>query len=136
MIPMTAVVSGTPYYVLLEGNRRVGPHVVKSHWGIECSSIYGFSDKKPYETFQSNSQLPLTPYPLVKMYLRNEANTSGEGLKLVVLDAPGPDEQCLLAATHQAVLEAQEEQATHVTAAYRLIFDPQIHAYTVEAATA
>ena len=33
-----------------------------------------------------------------------------------------------------AVLEAQENQTTHVTAAYRLIFDQEANAYRVEEA--
>ena len=79
-----------------------------------------------------NSQLALTPYPLVKVYLRNQAGAPGDGLKLVVVDAAGPREPCLHAATMEAVLEAQENRTTHVTAAYRLMFDQEANAYRVE----
>ena len=41
-----------------------------------------------------------------------------------------------LAATIEAVLEAQESHAAHVTAAYRLTFDQQADAYRVEEVSA
>ena len=132
---MIAAVAGTPHYVLLDGNRRIGPKVVQSHAKIECSPIYGFSDKGPYDKFCSNSQQELTPYPLVKVYLREQAGAPGDGLKLVVLDAAGPREPYLHAATMEAVLEAQENRTTHVTVAYRLIFDQEADAYRVEEAS-
>lgn len=39
IMPMSAVVAGTPYYVLMDGNRRVGPKVAQLHSGIECSGL-------------------------------------------------------------------------------------------------
>ena len=127
----SAAVADTPNYVLMEGDRRIGPNVVRLDAGIECSSIYGFSDKPPYDKFCRNSQQPLKPYPLVKGYLRNSAAARG-GLKLVVLDAAGPSEPYLHAATMEAVLEAHESRAAQVTAAYRLRFDEEANACRVE----
>ena len=134
-MPMSAAVDGTPYYVLMDGNRRIGPEVVQSHANIECSPIYGFSDKGPYDKFCRNSQQELTPYPLVKVYLREQAGAPGDGLKLVVLDAAGPREPYLHAATMEAVLEAQENRTTHVVAAYRLLFDQVVNAYRLAEAS-
>jgi hypothetical protein len=134
-MPMSPVVADTPHYVLMDGNRRIGPKVVQLHAEIECSPIYGFSGKGPYDKFCMNSRLALTPYPLVKVYLRNEADAPGDGLKLVVVDAAGPREPYLHAATMEAVLEAQENRTTHVTAAYRLMFDQEANAYRVEEAS-
>jgi hypothetical protein len=134
-MPMSAVVAGTPYYVLMDGNRRIGPTVMQLHSGIECSPIHGFSDKGTYDKFCMNCQLVLTPYPLTKFYLREQAGAPGDGLKLVVVDAAGPREHYLRAATMEAVLEAQENQTTHVTAAYRLMFDQEADAYKVEEAS-
>ena len=136
VVPVIATAAITPYYVLMELNRRIGPRVVQSRAGIECATIYGFSDKGPYDRFCSNSQLALTPYPLVKVYLREQAGTTGEGLKLVVVDAAGPREPYLRAATMAAVLEAQENHTTHVPAAYRLAFYPEANAYRLEDACA
>ena len=76
----------------------------------------------------------MTPYPLVKVYLRAQAGTTGDGLKLVVVDATGPREPYLRAATMAAVLEAQESHTPHVNTAYRLIFDPEANAYRLEEA--
>jgi hypothetical protein len=132
---MIAVAADTPYYVLMDGNRRIGPQVVPLRPGIECSPIYGFSDKGPYDKFCMNSALALRPYPLVKGYLRNEAGAPGDGLKLVVVDAAGPREASLHAATVEAVLEAHENRSTHVTATYGLIFDQEANAYRVEEAS-
>lgn len=131
-MPRHAVAADTPYYVLLDGNHRVGPHVVPLRSGVECAPIYGFSDKGPYDKFCLNSELALTPYPLVKVYLRSQADVPGDGLKLVVLDAVGPHEPQLVAATIETVLAAHKNRTTQVTAAYRLSFDREAHAYTVE----
>jgi hypothetical protein len=134
-MPTSTAIDGTPYYVLMEGNRRIGPEVVQSDATTECSTIYGFSDKGPYDKFCSNSQQELTPYPLVKVYLREQAGAAGGGLKLVVLDAAGPREPCLRAATMKAVLEAQENRTTQVIAAYRLLFDQVADAYRLAEAS-
>ena len=50
----------------------------------------------------------------------------------MVIDAAGPSEPYLHAATIEAVLEAQESRAAHVTAAYRLTFDEEANAYRVD----
>ncbi len=134
-MPMSAVVAGTPNYVLMEENRPIGPQVVQRPAESECSPIYGFSDKDIYDKFCTNSQRPLKPYPLVKGYLRNQIAAAGDGLKLVVIDASGPREPDLPATTMEAVLEAQEGRATELTVAYRLMFDPRANAYRVEEAS-
>ena len=131
-MPMSTVAASTPNYVLIDGNLRIGPKVVPLDAGTECSAIYGFSDKGPYDKFCTNSQQALKPYPLVKGYLRNQMDAPGDSLKLVVIDAAGPSEPYLHAATIEAVLEAQESRAAHVTAAYRLTFDEEANAYRVD----
>ncbi len=126
------MVVDTPYYVLMEGNRHIGPKVVQLHSGIECSPIYGFLNKGHYDKFLTSSQLALKPYPLVKLYLRDQIGAPEEGLKLVVVDAAGSREPNLHAVTMEAVLEAQENRTTHVTVAYRLMFEQEANAYRVE----
>ena len=116
---------------MIDGNLRIGPKVVAFDAGFECSAFCGSSDKGPYDKFCPNSQLALKPYPLVKGYLRNQIDAQGDSLKLVVIDAAGPSEPYLHAATIEAVLEAQERRAAHVTAAYRLTFDEGATAYRV-----
>ena len=128
------VVVCTPRYVLLEENRRLGPMVIPSDVVVGCSVIYGFSDKVPYDRFCGNSDLALRPYPLVEGYLRNQVGVSGGDLKLIVLDADGPRERCLYAATMEVVLEAQENRAAGVNTDYRLILDSKADAYRVEEA--
>lgn len=132
VMSMISVVTGTPYYVLMDGNRRLGPNLVQMPAGMDCMAIYGFTDKGPYESFRLDSHLALTPYPLVKVYLRSQIGDSPAQLKLVVIDATGLREPILHAATMKQVLEAHESGATHVTARYQLIFDSEVDAYRVE----
>lgn len=131
-MPISEVLGATPYYVLMDGSHRIGPTVVPLHSGIECSPIYGFSDKDAYDGFCMNSRLALAPYPLVKGYLRNQSSAPDNGLKLLVIDAAGPHAPSLHAATIEAVLEAQENRMIHVSAVYRLVFVQQAEAYRVE----
>lgn len=128
----TTVSAKTPRYVLMDEFHRIGPNVMPSHMGVECSSIYGFSDKVPYDEFCANSGLELRPYPLVARYLQNQIDALGDVLKLVVLDATGPSEPRLCAATMEVLLEALENRAAHVTAGYHLVFDQEADAYRVE----
>ena len=133
-MPITDLTAGTPHYVLMNENRRICPTVVRLESGRECSAVYGFSDKSPYDEFCANSKVPLTPYPLVKGYLRNQTDSRGEELRLVVVDAAGPREPVLHAATMEAVLEAQENRTSHVSATLQLAFDPSANAYRVNEA--
>ncbi|MCU0962515.1 MAG: cyclic beta 1-2 glucan synthetase [Pirellulaceae bacterium] len=129
-----AVVAGTPKYVLMEGNRRIGPMVLQSDVGVSCAPIFGFSAADAYARFRLNCEQALTPYPLVKVYLRMQAGDAGDAHKLIVVDAPGPREPRLHAATMAAVLEAHEQGAAQVTATYELVFDQEAGAYRVQEA--
>ncbi len=133
-MPMSPVAANTPRYVLMEVNRPIGPNVVQLHAGMDCALIYGFSDKGHYDKFCANSELSLKPYPLVKGFLRNQIDALGDVLKLVVMDATGPSEPHLHAATLQAALEAQENRTTSVCAGYRLMLDQETGTYTLEVA--
>ncbi|QDS99589.1 hypothetical protein [Adhaeretor mobilis] len=121
----------TPRYVLMDGNSRIGPKVALLNSDCSCISIYGFSAKSFYDKFSLQSDLSLTPYPLVKGYLQNQVDSAGDSLMLVVVDAAGVDEPFLDAATMEAVLEAQENKASHVAVNYRLAFDQKTNDYTV-----
>ena len=127
----TALVAGTPLYVLMDGSRRSGPKIELSS-KYDDSPIYGFSDKTHYDKFRSNDRLALTPYPLVRAFLRTAPDSTDAGLRIVVVDAIGPSESLLHAATAEAVLEALENRADHVTVTHHLIFDQDADAYRVE----
>lgn len=129
---MTEFVLSTPYYVLMDHNCRIGPEIIPLHSGIDCAPIYGFSDKDSYDKFCLRSQQTLTPYPLVKGFLRNQLGAPNNSLNLVVIDSPGPREPFLRAATMKAVLEAQENPTTQVASDFRLVFEPENDAYSVE----
>ena len=132
METMLAAVADTPYYVLLDNNRRIGPSVAPLEAGRECMAIYAFSNKRTYDIFCTSSQLALTPYPLVQAYLRSQVDEPNVGLKLVVLDAAGPLDPSVHAASMEAVLEAQVQRTPQVTPDYHLVFDPEADAYRVE----
>ncbi len=132
MLTRTAATS-TPYFCQMDGQRPIGP-VTTVHGGVECEAIYGFSSKRMYDHFCSRSPSKLKPYPLVKVYLRNQVERTDAGLKLIVIDAAGLDESFLSAATATAVLEAHENQSAVVCAAYRLVFQPQTTTYLVREA--
>ena len=131
------LVIATPYYVLMDEKAPFGPSVVGIP-DIEFSVIFGFSDKAPYDNFCRASSVALTPYPLVKGYLRNQLGAPGHdddhkrSVKLVVLDAPGPCEPSIHAATMQAVLEAQEKGTAQVAPTHHLVFDPEAKVYRLE----
>ena len=132
---MTALLVNTPCYVLLDGKQRLGPKLLAPHGGPEGVAIYGFSDKQPYDLFCANCELALTPYPLVKGYLKNQITVSGDAVHLVVVDAAGPNEAQLNAATMNSVLEALEQKADHVTISFRLMLDQESQAYRIEEAS-
>ncbi len=132
---MSALLVNTPCYVLLDGKQRLGPKLLARRGGLEYVAIYGFSDKQPYDLFCANCNLPLTPYPLVKGYLKNQIAEPGEAVHLVVVDAAGPQESELNAATINAVLEAQEQKASHVSISFQLMLDPGSQAYRVQKAS-
>lgn len=133
-INTSTVSASTPNYILLNGKTRISPTVFPLRSGRVCSSLYGFSDKVPYDLFQSNSEMALTPFPLVKVYLRSRIETDNENLHLVILDACGPNDVTVRAATMDAVLEAQVSQATSVLAEYSLSFDTEANGYRVDEA--
>ncbi len=122
----------TPNYVLLNGKTRISPTVLPMRSGRACKALYGFSDKAPYETFRASSETPLTPFPLVKVYLRTLIETGPDDLHLVILDATGPDDATLHAATTESILESHLNQATAVNAEYVLTFDSQANGYRVQ----
>lgn len=126
----------TPYYVLMDQKKTaVGPTVTDPILNVEYTAIFGFSDNAPYDSFCNESSHPLTPYPLVKGYLRNQLghdDASQQCVKLVILDAPGPRAPYVHATTMLAVLEAQEKGITHVASTQHLTFHLETHAYHFE----
>jgi len=95
----------------------------------EIVVIYGFSGKAAFDTFAANSELSLTPYPLVKGYLQSQVNAASKGIKLVAIDAVGPLAPSLYAAAMDCVLDAMLGKRTILNAGYLLVFDPDVAAY-------
>lgn len=121
----------TPNFLLLDGTRRIGPEVTTPDSGPSCTSLYGFSSRARYETFQANCRVKLKPYPLVMVFLREECESSDDDLKLVILESAQPDEPTLYAALITTVLKARESRAQHLTPDYTLAFDPKSCSYTL-----
>lgn len=129
--PQDAIAAQTPHFVLLDDGHRIGPTVEPSLQENDCVPIYGFSGANAYGRFRNECAQALVPYPLVKTYLRSRLGAGGEHPRLVIIDAAGPRESSLHAATIEAVLKAQEDKAIHVAAAYDLQFDSEAGFYRV-----
>jgi hypothetical protein len=124
----------TPNYVLLSGKNRISPVVLSMRSGRACAALYGFSDKAPYDTFRASSETILTPFPLVKVYLQTLIDTAPENLHLVILDAAGPGDSKLRAATTESILDSHLNQSATVLAEYSLSFDHQANGYRIDEA--
>ncbi len=129
---MNALSTSTPLYVLLDDKLRIGPSLTASQSGPQYTAIYSFSDKQPYDRFCAHHNRAVTPYPLVKGYLRSQLADSEDVVHLVVVNAPGPDEAHLDAVTMESVLEAMEQHASQVSISYQLTLDPEKGTYRVE----
>jgi len=129
---MNIELGNTPYFVLMNGKQRLGPVLLPTDLTSTSAAIYGFSDKPPYDLFLANCELALTPYPLVKGYLKNQIADARDGIQLVVVDAAGPNETQVNAATMSSVLEAQEKKSERVTISFHLMLDRDSQAYRVE----
>jgi len=121
----------TPGYVLLNDKTRIAPTLQPLQSGRKCIGLYGFSDKNPYDLFRSSSNLSLTPFPLVKGYLQTLIESVADDLHLVIVDACGPNETQVHAATMEAVLHAQKCQLSTVAVEYTLTFDEESNTYQV-----
>ena len=121
----------TPGYVLLHDKTRLAPTVLPLRSGRKCIGLYGFSDKTPYDLFRASSKLSLTPFPLVKGYLQTLIESGSDNLHLVIVDACGPNETQVHAATMEAVLHAQKSQLSAVAVEYTLTFDEEFNTYQV-----
>ena len=121
----------TPGYVLLNDKKRLAPTVQPLQSGRKCIGLYGFSDKTPYDLFRANSKLSLTPFPLVKGYLQTLIESNSDNLHLVIVDACGPNETQVHAATMEAVLHAQKSQLSAVAVEYTLTFEEEFNTYQV-----
>jgi hypothetical protein len=131
IMPIGAAFVDTPYYLLLEENCRLGPEVTRLPTRTVRSAVYGFSVKASYDRFCERVQLSLRPYPLTKFFLRQESETPGDGLDLVVVDPAGLDDSCLYAVAMEDVLDAQKDRTPRMMVSHRFTFDQAVDAYRV-----
>ncbi len=129
---LSAVAIPTPHYVLHFERKPLEPVLAKLQSTQNCHVFYGFSDKSHFDKFIANCQKPLTPYPLVKIHLKNVNESPRNGLNLIAINATGPDAAEVMAATNQEVLQAHINHLSQVPVAYRLNFDSETQTYHVE----
>lgn len=122
----------TPQYVLKDGAYPTCPSVLQVSSEDHATVIFGFSDKPEYDVFLAASTLMLTPYPLVKGFLKNQIELNEDSMKLVVLDAISSGQPCLYAATFQAVLESFRLNSDAVGVSHRLVKEPTSSDYQLE----
>lgn len=127
------VSAGIPRYVLRDSSGYACPRVLQPSFKTGLTVLYGFSDKPEYDAFISSSELPLTPYPLVKGYLVRALDSNS--LQLVVLDAKTPQQTFLQASTFEAVLAALCNKVDTVPVTHRLMIDKASAVYRVEERT-
>lgn len=114
-MPNDSVICDTPRYVLLEDREPIGPWVAEDSSQSGSHVIYGFSCKHTYDVFASNCDKELRPYPLMKGYLRNRIEEEADEFHLVVIDAVAPNDDCLIVATMNNVLAAQNAGGQRMT---------------------
>lgn len=122
----------TPRYVLRDGLHPTGPSVMQTTSQAQVTAIFGFSDKPQYDAFLHQSSIALTPYPLVKGFLQNQVDLDTEVLRLVVLDANGPKQSILYAATMQSIFESLDRKPDSVEVTHELILDETSGFYQVQ----
>ena len=123
----------TPRYVLKDGSHPTSPLVSQASTDAHATVIFGFSDKPEYDAFLSTSKLELTPYPLVKRFLKFQCDLEDNSLKLVVLDAVSAEQACFYAATFESALESLEHNSASVRVSHRLIREETSSDYRIEA---
>lgn len=122
----------TPRYVLKDGAYPTCPSVLQVSSEDHATVIFGFSDKPEYDIFLSASSLLLTPYPLVKGFLKNQIELNKDSMKLVVLDAISSRQPTLHAATFQDVVESLELNSDAVAVTHRLVKEETSSDYRIE----
>lgn len=122
----------TPKFVLLQQSERIGPALNALDTGKDCLAIYGFSEKKHFDTFTKNSDLSVTPYPLVIGYLQNRLDADEAAILMVALNATGPNDPVVNATSMQLVIEALKKKSPQVAVTHRLSKDESSSAYNVE----
>ena len=120
--------SRTPRYVLMHDRIPAGPSVMQTS-EVEVIAVFGFSSKPLYDAFLSHSPMALTPYPLVKGYLQRQVDLGTAVMQLVVLDANGPQQLNLPAATARAIVESLDLKRDEVEVSHELIFDDSSGCY-------
>lgn len=119
-----------PRYVLLNEDESPDGPRCRDHAGEPCTAVYGFSDRSSYEAFSAGVTELRRPYPLVGGDLKRMLQRSG--VQLVVINAAGPTETNLVAATADAVLLAQTNPSEPVSTSYRLSLATGTAEYDVE----
>lgn len=132
---MNANTSTTPRFVLMAAGKRIGPHISLATQSEKCNAIFAFTDKLCYDKFCLNSKEKLTPYPLVKRFLTDLLESSGDELNLIVLDATEPLQPSIKAVTAERVLQAMNDQAGEVEVTHHMDLDPELGGYQIASFT-
>ena len=137
----------TPLYVLRHEDKPLRPVISEAAGTLFSNSIFGFSNKPFYDTFTSECDLALMPYPLVKGFLKNQIEASQAALNakdaepfqdgsysqnLVIVDAAGPAAEVVYAVTMSSILEAFESKSKQLLASHLFRFDTKSSSYQME----
>ena len=130
---MSAQFSLTPRYLLRQGLVPISPSMVQTADGPQVEAFFGFSGQSTYAAFIVESPTGMTPYPLVKRFLQTRIDLAADTLRLMVMDATGPKQARIFAATMRAVSEAFDSKMDSVEATHELLRDDASGQYKAHA---
>jgi hypothetical protein len=125
-----------PKYVLLHQGKKFGPQVLETTPRTNGIAIYGFSEKATFDAFCQLSKQALTPYPLVKRYLRDQIEAACEKEAVVVVDATSPEALELDGVSMTDLLAAIEHESPDVAVRFRFTKELQSDKYQIAASEA
>lgn len=121
----------TPHYLLLNGDEKIGPEIVQYHSTSNFFPLYAFSSRLHYDLFTRNSNMELQPYTLVAKFLDSRIQNATHYEQVLIIDACGPFDDEVKAATFENVYLALIHDNENVEASYHLIRKPDSCLYSV-----
>ena len=121
----------TPNYLMMHDHVVFGPKLTTASAEEGAHVVFAFTDKLQYDAFWATMNEKMTPYPLVKSYLRNRLQEDNSVQWLMVLDARNDHETRYQASTFQEVLISMEKRLDSVPITHCLTLDSESIGYAI-----
>ncbi len=128
---MNDILAKTPHYLMMHDHVVVGPTMAEGPDQEVHRVVFAFTDKLQYDTFWASAKEKMTPYPLVKSYLRSQLERDPRIQWLMVLDASSEHQDVVSATTFQNVLSSMENKSDSVPLTHRLTLDAARGRYSI-----